>query len=385
MRYAIVLIAVAGLACSEAISTPVIVRSYAHIDESHDVEWLESIAGSMERAEALRPPSGLARNAKSIRINAYARLGALGTEASLAALDRIEQQAKGHSLTPETRPMGIRYHPCWSYSDAGMEPLAQTARPDGVTYAVILSRILGKDDLFLTWSDTPDDKTSWARPRLIPNPVHQRITEPMLAFINDHTLVFAYVQEEVNYANHQPGSSPPHPVKTLQDFTIDIREVLRDRDGDGWTDIEEARLGLDPDNPDTDGDGIPDGMDPCPNFALPPNHDAQDDIQILQRAFFATFGLSDAHHLLLIQPGSIKVHVWGYRGPVIYLDEPREWREEHGPGAVFVRWSLSRTADDATVAFSSYVGPLAAISENVHLRNIRGRWTVVERQIISVS
>ncbi len=37
-----------------------------------------------------------------------------------------------------------------------------------------------------------------------------------------------------------------------------------DDDGDGLSDIEEKKLGTDPLNPDTDGDGMPDGKDPYP-------------------------------------------------------------------------------------------------------------------------
>jgi len=40
--------------------------------------------------------------------------------------------------------------------------------------------------------------------------------------------------------------------------------LTRDSDGDGLTDLAEARLLTDPAAPDTDGDGIPDGADPLP-------------------------------------------------------------------------------------------------------------------------
>gem|GEM_PF-4145018 len=40
---------------------------------------------------------------------------------------------------------------------------------------------------------------------------------------------------------------------------------MRDRDGDGLTDLQELRLGTDPLNPDTDQDGIPDNVDTSPN------------------------------------------------------------------------------------------------------------------------
>jgi hypothetical protein len=45
-------------------------------------------------------------------------------------------------------------------------------------------------------------------------------------------------------------------------------DLERDRDGDGLTDVTERALGTDPALPDTDGDGIPDGVDPVPDVAF---------------------------------------------------------------------------------------------------------------------
>jgi Bacterial TSP3 repeat len=42
-----------------------------------------------------------------------------------------------------------------------------------------------------------------------------------------------------------------------------------DSDGDGLTDRDEGRFGQDPRNPDTDGDGIPDGQDDADGDGLP--------------------------------------------------------------------------------------------------------------------
>ncbi len=47
------------------------------------------------------------------------------------------------------------------------------------------------------------------------------------------------------------------------------RTTGRDSDGDGLSDKQEAAAGTNPLNPDTDGDGIPDGRDPQPNGAGP--------------------------------------------------------------------------------------------------------------------
>ncbi|HEY0600047.1 hypothetical protein [Brevundimonas sp.] len=43
-----------------------------------------------------------------------------------------------------------------------------------------------------------------------------------------------------------------------------LTDLVRDTDGDRLTDIAEDRLGLDSENPDIDGDGLPDGTDPVP-------------------------------------------------------------------------------------------------------------------------
>ena len=52
-------------------------------------------------------------------------------------------------------------------------------------------------------------------------------------------------------------------------LTLDLETLRKDSDGDGLTDIVEARFRTDPDKADTDGDGIPDNLDLNPRFALP--------------------------------------------------------------------------------------------------------------------
>ena len=52
-------------------------------------------------------------------------------------------------------------------------------------------------------------------------------------------------------------------------LTFDLKTLCRDSDNDGLTDIVEAKFHTDPNNPDTDGDGIPDNLDMNPRFSLP--------------------------------------------------------------------------------------------------------------------
>jgi hypothetical protein len=52
-------------------------------------------------------------------------------------------------------------------------------------------------------------------------------------------------------------------------LTFDLQTLRRDSDSDGLTDIAEAKFHTDPNNPDTDGDGILDNLDLNPRFSLP--------------------------------------------------------------------------------------------------------------------
>lgn len=52
-------------------------------------------------------------------------------------------------------------------------------------------------------------------------------------------------------------------------LTFDLQTLRRDSDNDGLTDIVETKFHTDPNNPDTDGDGIPDNLDMNPRFSLP--------------------------------------------------------------------------------------------------------------------
>jgi len=364
---------------------------FKEVAASTDVAWLERVAGSATLARELVPRSSLGSNAKALRTDAYARLGTLGTPESLAAVRRIEQAARRVVPVTSHVALGVWPHPCWHYGDSEVKPLARAATADGTTYALVVSRILGREDLFLITSTTPDDALSWSRPTLVPKRLYAGIRDPGLAVRQDGRLVFTFVQETPPGRGIMEGDQTPHPEapsKGPLEWVLSLEEITRDSDRDGWTDAEETRLGLDPNNADSDGDRVPDGKDVCPDRAFPKDVPAADRefAAIVQKAFFATFGLSGSQHLLLVQPKAKPVELWGYAGPVLYGVDQAAWKKEYGFGVPWVRWEVVTMSDEeATVWVSDYEAPLAAGSLKVYLRKIGGEWFVVRREFGYVS
>lgn len=364
---------------------------FRSVEESTNVTWLESIAQSLTNAQTLGPRGGLGGSAKDLRTAAYARLGALATVESLAAVERIERQARGQSIVPRTVPLGVWAHPSWHFADSKIAPLAQARTPEGRTYGIVVSFLLGAMEPFLISTAAPEDPTSWSRPLLVPGQgqIFMNLREARLTSESDELLKFDNIQETSRVPKRADGTPDFAKVeiqRTNQHLEIQLAEVLRDTDQDGWTNLEEERLGLDPNKSDTDGDGLADGMDPCPNYAPAKGDETNEDVLILQKAVFAAFGLSGSRQLLLVGPNSPKVQIWGYAGPIIFQkDTGAAWREKYGAGGLFVTWEVTRTGDEARVRLSDYVGPTGGGSQFIQLKRIQGKWIVVGRQFGGVA
>ena len=363
---------------------------FVKINNATDVEWLGRIVSSPAAAAELRPGGGLANHAKDLRTAAYIRLGILGTPESLAAIKRIEDEARKIQPAPTQSTPGDFIHPGWHFSDSELRPLAQVTSANGVTYAVISSSLLGDLDLFLISSKTPAEVSSWSRPLLIPNKTYRGIKEPKLTANGADELVFSFVQESppgraLMEGTHDPG--PAAPALGRQEWKLSIKQIEKDSDADGWTDVEEVRLGIDPNKPDSDNDGIADGRDVCPNFSLVDEDKNDEEIQIFQKAVFVTFGLSGSRHLLLVDPKVKRVHLWGYAGPVIYGHDVKSWGKNHQYGAVYVSWRIRKrpSNDEVVVEIVDYEGPLAAGGQDVRLRKINNEWIVISRRTTWVS
>jgi hypothetical protein len=359
---------------------------FQRVSESRDVQWLEQVAGSLSTARQLQPAGGLGRDYKDLRTAAYARLGSLGTPESLAAVKRIE--AIEAIPAPELVPLGVSTHPCFHFSDCEIKPFAQAKGNDGNTYAILTSSILGDCDLFLVHTKTPEDISSWSRPKLIPNRFYPGIRAPKLRVSDSGVLLFSFIQENPGPRSLMEGTHDPGPKPQAigpQQWKLSPKEIEKDSDKDGWTDVEEKRLGLNPSQADSDGDAIPDGRDVCPDYAASPGDDKSEDAQILQRAVFASFGLTGSRYLLIVENDSRRAQLCGYGGPIIYNQNRGKWSRQHPDGAVYVSWRITVTGDEAFVGISDYEGELADGSQYLTLRKINNEWFVTARRIGPVS
>jgi hypothetical protein len=332
------------------------------LQRSTDIAWLERIASSAAFAQEVQRASPIGM-AKLLRGAAYARLGDIGTSDSLAAVERIEQSMADAPLTPPTVVLGVWPSVSWHMRDVDQVSMATVVAPDRIAYGVVAATLLGGFDLFLISTRTPDDPQSWSRPKLLGPPAPREGERgASLAFRGPATLVLAVSGADMQFA---------------------LDDLERDSDGDGWTDIEEGRIGTNPHAPDSDGDGIPDGRDVCPLWPLPSATAPDDNDTILQRAVFAAFALTGSRQMLYVTPTTPRVHVRGYGGPIIF-DRPLPSRGSSG--GVYVSWRIrERTATDAVVELSDWEGLLAAGGQDVFLKKVLGKWIVVSVKATWVS
>jgi hypothetical protein len=343
------------------------------ITTSVDVAWLEQLAASDAAARQHAEPANW--SAKSARAEAYARLGALGTPEGLAAVARVDASRRQMPLLVESVSLEGRWtHPAMGMTDPYPFPIT-TVGPDGRTYAIVISDLLGGRSVYLL-QQIPGAPGRWTRPRLASRALPTNgWFPPVLTAPTAGELLVTFTQPP--NANNPP-QPPPEPERVV------IADVLRDLDGDGWTDLEEIRLGLNPASADTDGDGLPDGRDACPSYAPPGGEESDEDAEILRRAIFAHLGLPGSPWALLVDGTSRKLQLTGFGGPVIF-DRAVPKRDEPG-GGVYVRWQLvSKTADQATVSIADWEGSLAGSGHTVSLRRINGAWYVVAIRMTYIS
>ena len=141
-----------------------LVGALESISVSSDVAWLEGLAASGDAAMALwRAQSRPLGQHKDLRIAAYARLGELGTNESLAAQARIDAAFHSRSLLSSSVSLNEKWvHPGWHMGDYTPSPLAEL-RVAGRDFVVLAADLLGPRQLFLLRCE-PGRRANCTRP-----------------------------------------------------------------------------------------------------------------------------------------------------------------------------------------------------------------------------
>lgn len=362
-------------------------KVFERVRQSEDELWLERIAADETTAEELL--TGTRFQPKKLRQLAFVSLGTLHTKEAADAIRRIEAAARPVAPAPTQVTLGPWPHPAEHVSDSIVKPIAQTTTADGTTYAIVLSDLLGRLDAFLISRTDSDPPGSWNRPKLIPRRIAFAVRESELTWMEPNQLVFQFSEDRPELSRSRThGALGPAGALGLdsQEWILSVDEIEADSDNDGWTDIEEARLSLDPYDPDTDQDGLRDGEDPCPNYAPRLGESEEPEVQILQKALFAMFGLTRSRSLLLVESVFPRLQIWGYPGPIIYAGDREKWLSEHGFGAVFVSWKIIyKAGTEALIEIIDYEGPRSAGGYAVHLEKMDDEWFVTKIEMKWIS
>ena len=180
--------------------------------------------------------------------------------------------------------------------------------------------------------------------------------------------------------------------------------LRKDTDGDGLTDLVEARLGTNPNTADTDGDGLSDAVDPCPTAAPRPLGDTE---KILVACIEARlFDQNSERPLILFAPGVAPFEFDSNRGYLLWKQlrkrVPRATRPGGGfdedDGLCFRHLNRLKSPKEQPITFSpdGQFARVALTPENTgwcgtfsggeafSLRKIDGEWFVVDRIVLNV-
>ena len=161
---------------------------------------------------------------------------------------------------------------------------------------------------------------------------------------------------------------------------VDLTDVDRDRDGDGLSDLVEARLGTDPGVADSDGDGLSDSEDPNPD--RPPRSPLGEEQEIAGAVFEQVMTFEDRSPGLLLVASDFAVDWFGRRGPTLTRPVEAAYRflEEGGRGiplfsvgpvtdSMFPHRPLG--PDERDYAYS-----LGAVSHRIIVRKLGHHWLI---------
>lgn len=335
-------------------------------DEDPSLQAIKQLdmAGSEEAVNVLLEFLTHNRMNRKLKQHALISLGRIGTEPAIEAVKKFESLSKKRFSELQTFQMGLQENAIDHFAPYPAEPLARTTYSENKTWALLPLNRYGQVDLWLT-SLNKDNQWSWPIFLNLPGfPEPRRLSE---------TTWNIQCQLEIEGDSLRIKCDS----KTYESL---ISDHLKDTDKDGLPDIVEARFLTDPNNPDSDEDGLFDGKDSNP---LTPKHKQTDDItEIRQAVFSVLFATSNSQNTIVIveRDEFAKQEYYGFGGVVLRAPKSRD-------GFVNVT-SINikyQSNDAATATIRDWEASEAASVHEAKLKKINGKWVVVEFRLTRIS
>lgn len=291
-------------------------------------------------------------------------LGRIGNTRAIDAIGAFEEWAQARrkdapDMRLDTQDFGV-YH----FDQITLPPLAECVDASGKKWALVSWNRYAPCELWLT--PVKDGQVA-GRPLTLDPPA--TLTEEAFGqLLRDKRL-------ELHPGEHADALAVSFGGEAV---SYSLTELAQDSDRDGFPDIRERHLGSDPNNPDSDGDGVKDGEDPAP---LTPKTNVLDDAaQIRQAVFTLCFATTNARSTLHIGSGKEVIQEYhGYLGTLLNQGAEKESKISVG---IFVEEIAGNTA---RVGVSDYEGPLAAASATVTVRKVKGKWVATNFEMGSIA
>jgi hypothetical protein len=286
---------------------------------------------------------------RKLKACAVAALGRAGTREAVDALARFEQWAEWRRTVPGRFSFGEKEFAIHHFGPTRLESMMRHKGSDGRWWAVfewdkfgLRSDEGGEPDLWVTSST---DSRFWDPPLLIER------REPLMDWLRG-------VAEDPSR----------------------LGEFRRDSDADGLPNLVESRYGTDPENPDSDGDGVTDGEDGNP--LTPAGQVTGDEAEIRQAVFSILFATCDSDYpIYVVPPGEFADQEYqGYQGVVLRSPEIKLGRVNIRDIDVEMKSPTS-----AVASITDYEGGEAASGHRAVLEKAHGRWVVVDFRMTWIS
>jgi hypothetical protein len=331
------------------------------------IKRLQAI-GSSKAVAILRDFLTLDRiNCQQLKQYSLITLGNIGTRPAIDAIRQFEAWSKKRFTRPSPFRFGFKDCAVDHISPYKLSPLAKTTDEKNATWALFQWNCHSADAEIWICKSLGD--VLWSQPILLDLP---GITE-----------FYPFIRKRGKWDVKRSFQIKNGSIKIVIDEKIwesRISDHLADMDMDGLTDLVEARLLTDPNDPDSDRDGLPDGRDSNP--LTPKHNDTNDVTQIRQAVFSALCATSNSRNAVVIvdRDDFAKQEYYGYAGVVLRSPEIR-----HGfVNITGIKVNL-KSHDTATATISDWEGNLAASGHLAKLKKLHGKWVVVEFEMTWIS